>query len=133
MKIQYKEITKNSYETHTTRIHFELTINGKSAFGYWWPFSQYTKYGVDVNELFDINNKRIQIFSNGGTARTYEIFAYPTIALKQPKDLRFTGQTLCIKHLKTTFISKIKNALNANSTANLTQEFIDYFNINLND
>ncbi|MFA7289195.1 MAG: hypothetical protein WC055_09970 [Melioribacteraceae bacterium] len=133
MAIKYKAITKDSYETHDGSIEFELTINGKTATGYWRPIFQYTKNGVDVNDLFQSDKKQFSIFENGGNLRRYEIYAEPILAEKQPKNLRFTGHTLSIKHFKEVFISKITDALNGKGKAQLSNEFLNYFDIHILD
>lgn len=129
MAIKYKVITKDSYETDKGNIEFELTINNKTAKGYWRPIHQYTKHGVDVNDLFPSDKPQFSIFQNGGTRRRFEIHAEPILAEKQPKNLRFTGHTLSIKHFKEVFIAKIKEALDGKSNAQLSNEFLNYFDI----
>jgi hypothetical protein len=141
-KIKYTEVTKKSYESDTSSIEFTLEINGKFARGFWRPTNQFIINGVDINELrvnfkqvgfvhttFDI----IDIYSNGGYNKCYEIYSKPEIAEKQPKDLRFTGRTLTIKNFKKDFIDKIKATLNGTGREGVTlsKEFLDYFQLNL--
>ena len=126
--IKYTEVTKKSYETSDVSIEFKVEINGIVAKGWWQPCrSRYVKDGIDVNQL-DINRRKIDIFTNGGTRTAYEIRARLELATIQSKDLRFTGRTLSIKNLKRVFVDKIKAAL-IDEQLQFTEDFINTFNI----
>lgn len=128
-KIQYIPITKRAYTTQSTGIEFNVIINGSQASGFWLPSrGRYVSEGVDINELKTKDGRYINIFSGGGTHKTYEISANLEEAPKQPKDLRFTGPTLSIDNLKPTFISKVKKALeNPDAEPKLSDQFLQYF------
>ncbi len=130
VKVTYNSSEKNTYETSTNGIGFKATINGVALEGFWRPISQYTVQGVDINEVM-VGSKRIDIFSGGGSHKTYELYSRGFQPKeKQPKDLRFTGRTFSIDHLKDVFIKKIKEATeNPEKNALLTPEFKKQFNI----
>lgn len=130
IKVSYTEETKKSYETSETPIGFTAIINGVTCKGYWRPSrGQYVSSGVDINEL-QVGGKRIKIFDDGGTHKTYEIAANLQVAEKQPKDLRFTGQTLSVSNLKKVFIDKIQDAVNnPDKEPKLSKQFLTAFNL----
>jgi len=134
VRIKYTPIAKRAYTTQETGIEFSITINGISAKGYWIPsHGRYVSGGVDINDLRANDRSIIPIFDGGGNRRTYEISAHLEKALKQPKDMSFTGPTLSIDNLKGIFVNKIKNAiLNPNSEPKLSAKFLEYFNLNNN-
>lgn len=129
--VKYTEVDKHTYETNGRGIEFKVEINGKSATEYWVPVGDYPlRFGLDVNELRPPNGKRLDIFIGGGTHKSYELHAYPTVKDKQPKDLRFTGQRLDISPLKAEFKRKVGLAIGGNYPVLLSKEFLEYFNIN---
>jgi len=136
MRIKYKVHQTKTYATDTTSIPFSIEINGVKAKGFWSPTSKYTAEGVDVNNLYPddgnyctSNGMPISIFSNGGNRRSYEIFATPIKAEKQPKDLRFTGPYYAVANLRGVLIDKIKKGLEGTIDAKITNEFKTYFKI----
>lgn len=129
IKIKYTQLDKKSYETDTRGLNFEVTINGVTGRGTWEPTMQFNKSGMDVNQLL-VDGRYVQIFKSGGSYRAYEIFAYPDIAPKQPKNLWMTGRTLLTTTFKSTFISKIQKALaNPEQKAKLSELFLQTFKL----
>jgi len=136
-KITYKKITKVVWETDQNSIKFMVKINNKEVYGWWITNSQYTMDGVDINELSVKNDcfaNTIKIFKDGGSRRTYEISArdFP-LKEKQPRSLRFTGRKASVDQLKSIFINKIRDGIEnigVEGQAQLSEEFIKYFNIN---
>lgn len=133
VKIKYIPIDKSVY-ARDTMIEFQISINGKTATGFWEPsYGEYVSNGVEVNELStggDRYGKRIIIFPGGGTQRYYEISAELKQTGTQPKNLRFTGPRLSIDNLKSIFVDKISKAINnPNSEPKLSNEFLTYFEL----
>jgi hypothetical protein len=130
LKISYTEVDKTSYQTCQSGVEFRALINGISCTGFWKPIYQYVGDGVDINDV-RVDGRLIEIFDGSSYNKTYEICCRDIVPTeRQPKSLRFTGRTLSIKALKSTFINAIKKAVNnPDQDVKLSKEFLSTFNI----
>ena len=131
VKIKYTPFEKNAYTTQKTGIGFSVTINNKTATGYWIPRYDNVASGVECEQLKG-DRGNFYIFSSGGSTKSYRLNASLPQAAKQPKSLAFTGPYLDISVLKDTFIKKITQAIeNPSSNEQLSPDFLNYFGISM--
>lgn len=129
---KYKAVDTTTYDCDDRGFKFSLIINGVESAGFWRPTFKYTPGGVDTNEVI-VNDKRIKIFDGGGSYRTYEVSGEPILKEKQPKNLSFTGRYYDTKNLGPILVNKIKEGLKNNLKGKLSQEFLDTFDLKIDD